>query len=64
MKEDLIREIAVEISELKNEFDSRISALHRKLKIALGDTTPPVKVTEFVGWDGKARPIRKRGGKK
>jgi arylsulfatase A-like enzyme len=33
MQEDLIREIAIEISELKSEFDSRISALHRKLKI-------------------------------
>jgi hypothetical protein len=63
VQEDLIREIAVEISELKDEFDSRINTLHRKLKIALGDTIPAAKVTEFVCRDGKTRPIR-NGGRK
>jgi hypothetical protein len=61
VNQDLIREVAAEISELKTEFDSRIAALHRKLKIALGDTRPPVKVTEFVCRSGKTRPIKKQG---
>ena len=64
MNEQLVREVAIEISELKNEFDSRIAALHRKLKIALGDTAPPVKVTEFVCRNGSVRPIKKQGAKK
>jgi len=63
MNEQMVREITIEISELKNEFDSRISALHRKLKIALGDMAPPVKVTEFVCRNGKTRDIKARGKK-
>ncbi len=64
MDEDLIREIAIEMSELKTEFDSRMLALNRKLKIALGDVKPCVKTTEFLCRNGKVRPIRKHGGKK
>jgi hypothetical protein len=64
MDQELIREIAIEITELKTEFDSRMSALNRKLKIALGDVEPCVKTTEFLCRNGKVRPIRKQGERK
>lgn len=64
MNEQIVREIAIELAELKNEFDSRVSALHRKLKIALGDTKPPAKVTEFACRNGKVRTIKKQEGRK
>ena len=63
MNPELVREVAIEIAELKTEFDSRINALHRKLKIALGDVTPMPTVTEFRGRDGVCRPIKKRAKK-
>jgi len=58
MREDLIREIATELAELQKDFDARIFALNRKLRIALGDVKPAPKIVEFVGRDGITRPIK------
>lgn len=60
MDTTLLREITIEIAELQRDFDARILSIHRKLRIALGDVKPAPKMTELVGWDGKARTIKKR----
>lgn len=53
MQEDLLRDIAIEIDELKTAFDKKLTELHRKLRIALGDVKERPKLTEFVSHDGK-----------
>jgi hypothetical protein len=63
MQEELIREIVIEIAELEKEFNKRITALYRKLKIALGDVKPAPVITQFTRRDGTTRTIKK-GGKK
>lgn len=48
METQAIREILLEMDELRKDFDARWSGLERKLKIAIGDVRERPKVVEFT----------------
>lgn len=52
-KERLLREIALEMTELEREFATKIDGLRRKLRIAIGDIKPRQSVVRFEGRNGK-----------
>ena len=52
--EQLLREIAIEMQEMEDRHQKEISALRRKLRIALGDIKPRKCVVEFRLPNGKS----------
>jgi hypothetical protein len=58
--ETILREIAVEMADMEQNFARKMEAIRRKLKLALGDVKPRKPVVEFVSKDGKTRSINRR----
>jgi hypothetical protein len=61
--ENILREIAVEMTDLEQDFARKMEAIRRKLKLALGDVKPRTPVVEFVSKDGKTHSIARRKGR-
>jgi hypothetical protein len=52
--EILLRQIAIEMADLEQEFAKKMEALRRKLRIALGDIKPRNSAVRFELPNGKS----------